>query len=174
MTVTTSTRPLDGTRGVVRVEDVYDTGVADLWEACTRPERLARWIGRIEGDELHAGGTVQAVFTSSWSGAVRIEVCEAPTHLLVTCGVGEDDETRLEAWLTAQDGRTRLVVEERGLPLTHLHLYSAGWSVHLEDLGRTVATGAPAYDEPWSAQQPCATWHARWRELSGQHAPHGS
>ena len=81
MTVTSSTRELDETRGVVRVEDLYDTDIADLWDACTRPERLARWIARVDGDDLRQGGTVQAVFTSSWSGAVHIESCEAPRHL---------------------------------------------------------------------------------------------
>ena len=65
-------------------------------------------------------------------------------------------------------------MEERGLPLTGLHLYSAGWTVHLEDLGRAVTTDAPAYDEPWSAQQPCAGWHARWQLLAAEHAPAGS
>ncbi len=171
---TSSTRPLDGTRGVVRVEDVYDTDVADLWDACTRPERLARWIARVEGDELHEGGTVQAVYTSSWSGPVRIDVCEAPTHLRLTSGAGTDEETVTEAWLTAEGERTRLVVEERGLPLAALHFYSAGWSVHLEDLGRALATDAPVYDEPWSAERPSAGWHARWQVLSAEHAPAGS
>lgn len=171
MTVTTSTRPLDDTRGVVRVEDVYDTDLADLWDACTRPERLARWIARVEGDELHEGGTVRAVFTSSWSGAMRIDACEAPTHLRLLSDVGTDEETVVEVWLSAEGDRTRLVVEERGLPLTGLHHYTAGWSVHLEDLARAVTTDEPVYDEPWSAQQPCSRWHARWQVLSAEHAP---
>ena len=48
-------RALDETRGAVRVEDVYDTGIEDLWEACTTPERLARWIAEVSGD-LRVGG----------------------------------------------------------------------------------------------------------------------
>jgi uncharacterized protein YndB with AHSA1/START domain len=43
-------RSLDRTRGAVRVEDVYDTDIDDLWEACTNPERLARWIAKVSGD----------------------------------------------------------------------------------------------------------------------------
>jgi uncharacterized protein YndB with AHSA1/START domain len=31
--------------------DIYDTDVDDLWEACTNPERLARWIAKVSGDE---------------------------------------------------------------------------------------------------------------------------
>ena len=54
-------RGLDYTRGAVRVEDVYDTDVDDLWQACTTPERLARWIAEVSGD-LRVGGTIHAVF----------------------------------------------------------------------------------------------------------------
>ena len=39
-----SMRRIDDTRGAVRVEDVYDTDIADLWAAVTEPARLARWI----------------------------------------------------------------------------------------------------------------------------------
>ena len=42
MTTTGSMRSLDDNRGAVRVEDVYDTDIEDLWEACTTPVRLAR------------------------------------------------------------------------------------------------------------------------------------
>ena len=45
MTIIGTMRRLDDTRGAVRVEDVYDTDIEDLWRACTEPERLARWIG---------------------------------------------------------------------------------------------------------------------------------
>jgi len=42
MRTTGTMRTLDGTQGAVRVEDLYDTGLDDLWQACTTPERLAR------------------------------------------------------------------------------------------------------------------------------------
>ena len=67
MTVNGTMRALDDTRGAVRVEDVYDTGIDDVWQACTTPERLARWIADVSGD-LRAGGMVHAVFTSTWTG----------------------------------------------------------------------------------------------------------
>ena len=138
MSIIGTMRALDETRGAVRVEDVYDTDIDDLWQACTTPERLARWIAEVSGD-LRVGGTVHAVFTSTWSGPARIEVCDAPHHLLLTTQPGTDDEAQIEAWLTAEGSRTRLVVEERGLPVDGLHFYGAGWQVHLEDLGRSLA-----------------------------------
>ncbi|MDN5764843.1 MAG: SRPBCC domain-containing protein [Humibacillus sp.] len=165
MMLTGTMRALDDTRGAVRVEDVYDTDIDDLWEACTTPERLARWIATVAGD-LQLGETVHAVFTSTWAGPVRIEACDAPHHLLLTMEPGADDETQLEAWLTSEESRTKLVVEERGLPLDKLHFYGAGWQVHLEDLGRSVASDSPAHVGGWSEQAAAPAWLARWTELT--------
>jgi uncharacterized protein YndB with AHSA1/START domain len=156
MKTTGSMRALDDTRGAVRVEDVYDTDIDDLWEACTTPERLARWIAELSGD-LRVGGTIQTTFTSTWTGAGRIEVCDQPRHLLLTMEPGTDDEGELEAWLSEEGAGTRLVVEERGLPLDRLHFHGAGWQAHLEDLGRSLAGDSSA-------------WQARWTELAPVYA----
>lgn len=128
-----SLRALDETKGAVRMEDAYDTGVEDLWSALTDPGRLARWIATVDGD-LRAGGFVHARFTSTWEGAARIDVCEPPRHLLVTMDPGTPDETVVEAVLTAEGARTRLVVEERGIPLREIAAHGAGWQAHVEDL----------------------------------------
>jgi uncharacterized protein YndB with AHSA1/START domain len=161
-------RALDETRGAVRVEDVYDTSIEDLWQACTTPERLGRWIAHVSGD-LREGATVHAVFTSTWSGPVRIEACEAPHHLLLTSDPGGDDESQVEAWLTAEGQRTRLVVEERGLPVGALHFFGAGWQVHLEDLRRAITSRGPAHQDGWSEQTPAVAWRERWSELTPQY-----
>jgi uncharacterized protein YndB with AHSA1/START domain len=158
-------RALDDGRGAVRMEDVYDTDIADLWAACTTPDRLARWIARVSG-ELRPGGTVHAVFTSSWSGPARIDVCDAPHHLLLTTEPGTEDEAQIEAWLTAEGPRTRLVVEERGLPLGGLPSYGAGWQAHLEDLGTSLAGGGPVHTDGWSDRAPAPAWRARWAALA--------
>jgi hypothetical protein len=42
-------------KGVMRIEDRYDTGIDDLWSALTDPGRLAGWYGQVEGD-LRPGG----------------------------------------------------------------------------------------------------------------------
>jgi uncharacterized protein YndB with AHSA1/START domain len=165
MTTTGTTRALDDRRGAVRVDDVYATDVDDLWRACTEPDRLARWLARVQGD-LRVGGTVQAVFTSTWSGPLRIDVCDAPRHLLVTGHAGTDEETQIEAWLTPEGSGTRLVVEERGLPVDEVHYYGAGWQAHLDDLGRAVVTGGPVHPQGWSSEAPAPAWRERWTELT--------
>ena len=45
-----SMRRLDENVGVVRVEDIYDTDIADLWSALTEPPRLARWMAEVHGE----------------------------------------------------------------------------------------------------------------------------
>jgi uncharacterized protein YndB with AHSA1/START domain len=148
-------RRLDRTRGAVRMEDVYDTDIEDLWSAVTEPGRLARWLGRFEGDDLRVGATLQAEFTSSWAGALRIDACERPTRVLVTLAPGTEDETEVEAWLSTDGGRTRFVVEERGLPVGVLPGHGAGWQAHVEDLGNYLGgCGDGDWRSRWSALIP--------------------
>ena len=101
MTTTAAMHALDETTGAVRVEDLYDTDIRDLWQACTTPDRLARWLAQVDGD-LRVGGTVHLVFTSTWTGPARVDVCDAPHHLLLTTEPGTDDEGQIEAWLTEE------------------------------------------------------------------------
>ena len=62
-----SLRSADG-KGIVRMEDRFDTDIDDLWSALTDPRRLARWLGEVEGD-LRLGGEFRAhFFTSGWEG----------------------------------------------------------------------------------------------------------
>jgi uncharacterized protein YndB with AHSA1/START domain len=140
-----------GGAGTVRVEDLFDTDVDDLWSAITDPDRLARWIATVKGD-LRLGGRFHARFTSGWEGPGRVEVCEPPRRLVLAMAPGTDQSTVIEASLGAADGGTMLVVEERGLPLGELPFHGAGWQVHIEDLGSHIG-GAPAEE-----------WKPRWLE----------
>lgn len=145
-----SVREQDG-RGVARMEDWFATDAADLWSALTDPERLRRWIADVEGD-LRVGGAFTAAFTSSWNGPGRVDVCEPPRRLLVTTGEA-GEETEIEAVLTPDGEGTRLVIEERGLPLAEVAAHGAGWQVHVEDLETYLAGGRPG------------EWRDRWQEL---------
>jgi uncharacterized protein YndB with AHSA1/START domain len=139
-------------KGAVRMEDLYDTDIDDLWSALTDPRRLARWVADVRGD-LHLGGRIHARFTSAWEGPGRIAVCDAPQRLAVTMSPGEPDETVIEATLAPEQGKTRLVIEERGIPLDELPDHGAGWQAHTEDLAAHLRGGG------------AADWHARWTAL---------
>jgi uncharacterized protein YndB with AHSA1/START domain len=143
-----SLRSADG-KGVVRVEDRYDTDVDDLWSALTDPRRLARWYGQVEGDLRPAGEFRLHVESSGWDGTGRVEACEPPRRLLVT--TRETDESWregkgvppfvavIEATLTAAGGQTILVIEVQGMPLDKIAFYGAGWQVHAENLAAHLA-----------------------------------
>ncbi len=150
--ITGTLQSSDG-KGVVRMEGCYDTDIDDLWSALTEAPRLARWIAEVEGD-LRLGGAFRATFTSGWEGPGRVDACDPPRHLLVTMTPGREEETVIEAVLVADGDQTRLVVEERGLPLEELAAHGAGWQAHLEDLAAD------------SAGQEPTDWRTRWSELT--------
>jgi uncharacterized protein YndB with AHSA1/START domain len=138
-------RSADG-KGVVRIEDRYDTDVDDLWAAITHPVRLARWWGVVEGD-FRPGGTFR--LSAEWEGSGRVETCEPSRRLRVT--IRESDESyragrgvppfdsSIEATLTPEGDRTILVIEVRGMPLDKIAFYGVGWQIHAENLAVHIA-----------------------------------
>jgi uncharacterized protein YndB with AHSA1/START domain len=149
-----SLRSADG-KGVVRMEDRFDTGIDDLWSALTDPSRLARWYGEVEGD-LRLGGEYRfRVFASGSEGTGRVEACEPPRWLLLAHGLGQPDVKVIEATLAADGDQTILVVEERGMPLHQLAAYGAGIQVHVEDLAAHLAGRERCdADARWDELQP--------------------
>ena len=143
-----SLRSADG-KGVVRMEDRYDTDIDDLWSALTDPGRLARWHGQVKGD-LRPGGQFRLYLEADDLDVTgRVEACEPPRRLVVTTretdeswrkgnGVPPFDET-LEATLTADGDQTVLVIEVRGMPLDKIAFYGAGWQIHAESLAAYLA-----------------------------------
>ena len=152
-------------KGIVRIDDRFDTDIDDLWAALTDSGRLARWMGEVEGD-LRLGGEFRArFFASGWEGTGRVEACEPPQRLLVrTTDADEPDkpyEHAIEATLTAEGGETILVWEERGMPVDQLAAYGAGIQIHVEDLaahlaGRERCDAAARFEELFPAYQALA------------------
>jgi uncharacterized protein YndB with AHSA1/START domain len=149
-----SLRSADG-KGVVRMEDRFDTDIDDLWSALTDPGRLARWIGEVGGD-LRLGGEYRFHFFSSGAeGTGRVEECDPPRHLLLAHGLDQESTRVIEATLAAAGDQTVLVVEERGMPLEQLAGYGAGIQVHIEHLGAHIAgRELPDADARWDELQP--------------------
>lgn len=71
---------------------------------------------------------------------------------------GTAEETVIEATLTAEEDKTRLVVSERGIPVGELASHGAGWQAHVEDLTAHVQ-GRPGAD-----------WNTRWTALTPAYA----
>jgi uncharacterized protein YndB with AHSA1/START domain len=147
-----SLRSVDGT-GVVRLEDRFDTDVDDLWSALTDPDRLARWLGEVEGD-LRLGGDFRArYFASGWEGTGHVDVCEPRRRLLISTKSTDEPDGVIEVTLTGDGDQTVLVIEDRGVPVDQIAAYGAGDQIHVEDLAAHLAGG-----ERCDAR-------ARWQEL---------
>ena len=132
-----SLQSVDG-EGVVRMEDLFDTGIDDLWAALNDPDRLARWYGEVEGD-LSQGAAFRVRIALAGERVGRVEACDPPQRLLWTMRdpdpqPGQPDQTVIEAQLIAEGARTRLVWTERGMPVDLLPAYGAGIQIHVEHL----------------------------------------
>jgi len=143
-----SLRSADG-KGVVRIDNRYDTDIEDLWSALTDPRRLEGWHGQVEGD-LRPGGEFRLYLESDdVESTGRVEACEPPRRLLVTTRETDESwrrgqgvppfDTTIEATLTADGGQTILAIEARGMPLDAIAFFGAGWQIHAENLAAYLA-----------------------------------
>ncbi len=150
-----SLRSADG-KGVIRMEDRFDTDIEDVWSALTDPGRLRRWIGEVAGDLRLGGEYTFHFFSSGAEGTGRVEACERPRRLLLRHGLTHEDVKTIEIGLTADGKRTLLVAEERGMALNLLAGYGAGIQIHIEDLAAHIAGQERRDDDDarWSALAP--------------------
>jgi uncharacterized protein YndB with AHSA1/START domain len=151
--------------GTVRMEHRVEAGVEDVWSALTDRDRLATWLGEVDGD-LRLGGEFRArFFASGWEGTGRVEMCEPPSRLLVLTRDADDpdapDEHVIEVTLSAVGGETMLAWEERPVPVDLLAAYGAGIQIHVEDLlahlaRRDRCDAAARFEELFPAYQELA------------------
>jgi uncharacterized protein YndB with AHSA1/START domain len=128
----------------------YATSPDDLWQACTDPERLARWFAPVTGD-LRPGGAFTLHFDDADTPTCRVVTCEAPRLLVWEWPLG--DVTTLVTVEVRPDGDgARLVLRHERLTGAQAAGYAAGWDTHLRSLGALLGgTPAPDWGETWSA-----------------------
>ena len=127
---------------VVVASRTYPTDVADLWDAVTDPERIARWFAPVSGD-LEVGGRFQVEGNAGGEGVT----CDQPKHLAITWEFAGDTswvDLHLEE---ATDGATlvlRHAADVRGNE--HMATYGpgavgVGWELGLMGLAEYLAAG---------------------------------
>ncbi|WP_454299598.1 SRPBCC domain-containing protein [Salana multivorans] len=129
----------------------YRATPADVMQACTDPERLARWFGAIHGTAVAVGDRF----------AVDLGGGEADTATCQVLRCEEDSVSVSWAWqdeplstLTARlrsdgDGLTELTLHHALAQPDHLAGYSGGWEQLLQSLARSLDDAAP--DSPEDA-----------------------
>ncbi len=135
----------------------YATGLEDLWDACTNPERLPRWFLPVSG-ELRVGGR----FKLEGNASGTIERCDPPTGLRATWEAG-GATSWIELRLTAIDAdATRLELEHIALAGDGTWArfgpgaVGVGWELGLHGLARHVAGAErldPAAAQAWTVSE---------------------
>src|SRR5438067_3322549 len=72
-----------GEARVITVSQAYEGSLDDVWDACTNPERIARWFLPVSGD-LRLGGR----YALEGNASGTITACDPPWHLGVTWEFG--------------------------------------------------------------------------------------
>ena len=127
----------------VTITQTYASDVADVWDACTNPERIPRWFLPVTGD-LRLGGRYQL----EGNAGGTIEECEPPTRFRATWEFGEGISW-IEVRLTAEaPDRTRLELAHTAPVDEHWGQFGPGavgigWDLGLVGLSLHLATGEP-------------------------------
>jgi len=99
-------RVLEGKEArVLTISQVYDTDLADLWDACTNPERIPRWFLPVSG-ELKVGGKYQL----EGNAGGTVERCDPPKSFAATWEFG-GNVSWIEVRLTAEGEGARFELE---------------------------------------------------------------
>ena len=140
---------------VATISQSYDTTIDDLWDACTNPERIPRWLMPISG-ELRLGGRYQL----EGNAGGTVETCDRPDHFGATWEYG-DEVSWIDVTLnTTEAGGAELTVEH----IAHVEderwaeygpgAVGVGWDMMLLGLAGHLSSGAaigPADAAEWLA-----------------------
>jgi uncharacterized protein YndB with AHSA1/START domain len=137
-------------RTVQTISQSYPTTVDDLWEACTQPERLARWFAPVSGDLRHGGRNQVEGYASG-----EVVACEPPRSCTVTWEFG-GDASRVAVRLAAEGERARLTLEHEHTGDAGAEFWArfgpgatgVGWDLALLGLALHVVTGASRPEDP--------------------------
>jgi uncharacterized protein YndB with AHSA1/START domain len=77
------------------IQQRYDAPIDDVWDACTNPDRINRWLLPVTGD-LRVGGT----FSLEGNASGEILRCEPPRLLTLSWIYGERPADEVELSLT--------------------------------------------------------------------------
>jgi uncharacterized protein YndB with AHSA1/START domain len=146
-----------GQARTVTISQVYQADIADVWDACTTPERIQRWFLPVSG-ELRPGGRYQL----HGNAGGTITSCDPPHAFAATWEMG-GNTTWIEVRLTEEPaGHTRLEIEH--IATVDDDVWSqfgpgavgVGWDMALLALARHMSSGRtvdPQASAAWSTSQ---------------------
>lgn len=144
---------------VVRVERLIGAEIADVWSACTEPERLARWLGAAEGPYAAPGDSARVWMTSETVPAdgagfpAIFTLLELAEPHLIRFGFSDesDPDGVVTITLTAEGDQTQLTLEHtlstRPGAIDQAAGFGAGWEGFLLRLDTLLRDGVAADDD---------------------------
>jgi uncharacterized protein YndB with AHSA1/START domain len=158
-----------GAARVVTIGQTYDATIEEVWDACTDPERIPRWLMPISGD-LRLGGRYQL---EGNAGGV-IERCDPPKGFAATWEFG-GQTSWIELRLTPDaGGGTRFEIDHIALVDEHWGEFGPGavgigWDMMVMGLYLFLSSGSALTIDPAEA----AAWTGseegrRFMTLSGE------
>lgn len=159
---------------VQTISQSYPTTVDDLWEACTRPDRLRRWFAPVSGD-LRLGGRYQIEGNASG----EVVACDPPRSFAVTWELA-GDSSQLAVRLAPEGDRARLTLEHTHTGDVDSEFWTrfgpgatgVGWDLALLGLSLHVVAGLDRPEDPGAfartvpARQFIRAVSERWGEAS--------
>ena len=124
----------------VEIRREYDAEPADVWDACTNPERIARWFSKVTGD-LKEGGR----YSIDGNASGTITECDPPRRLALDWEFGDHALSWVTLELEPLDGdRCELVLRHRQPRTEHWATYGpgatgVGWELTVLGLGMHLA-----------------------------------
>jgi uncharacterized protein YndB with AHSA1/START domain len=136
----------DGHVHVVELRRSYEAPPADVWDACTNPERIPRWFLPVSGD-LRPGGRFQL----QGNAGGEITECEPPRRLAVTWEFGGKSSLVTLELAPAGDAATELLLRHSVADDDHWATYGpgavgVGWDLALLGLALHLRSGGSPED----------------------------
>jgi len=115
--------------------------IEDVWSALTEPDRLARWIGKYDGERA-VGGTGTFTMTheegESAGEPTTVVECDPPRRLVIEWVQQDTDDWRIELDLWAEGGRTQFRFTQLYAADGDVTDFALGWHWYLEKFDAEV------------------------------------
>lgn len=143
----------------------YRAPAADVLEACTSTERLARWFGAVTGDPRAVGDAFTALLSEDESDLAhgRVLACDPDAITVSWSWQGEPESVITARVLELGPDRTELVLTHQLAQPDHAAGYGGGWEQILQSLARSLQDAAS--DAPTDARIEAEAASA-WRTMT--------
>lgn len=146
----------------------YEATVDDVWDACTKADRINRWFLPVTGD-LRPGGRYQL----QGNAGGEILRCEPPSLLRVTWVMGEGPHSEVEVRLAAAGEATEFELEHIATVDPDMWeqfgpgAVGVGWELGLFGLGLHLAGGSIDNPDEWQQSAEAKEFMARSSQAWG-------